>query len=470
MKESQWVIAAVVLAALVFVVVFASQFIGTSNQPTHTDDRGKQVSKVELHFIEKVLPFGPYGQMGELMTAPHEVEEKSRGGQDFFFLNTNNAAVKVGVNRTSCQCSAVEVFVLPGDGAKWVAGVTRELVSAGASGPLSVALSYQAVLADAKARAKGTELLSRSESADVPAGAAGWARLGFNADKVGSKALSAILWFNSPEGRIATLETSVVTHEVVRVRPFIEAGTLNRGQLEKGVALQFHVWSSTRPDFTVTAESASPGDRKADPLLVGEPVRLTREELRRLDEENFTSPPPGDGPNGRALSAWRVTLTLNALAPDGKTPFEVGPFRRSVLVRSPALSEPRSITVRGRVRGLIEIGNDDDSSDVMFGPFPRVKGKKTTLSLSSPEPGVKLTFDRARTPAFLNATLPEKPDVLGERSSWKIEVEVLKGKASGQFPRRGDPLYEDAAFYFKAQDQKGVVHPVRVAAHGTATE
>jgi hypothetical protein len=464
MKESQWVAAALVLAALVFIVVFATQYLGT---PAHrTTDT--PIVKPELTFPDRSLPYVP-GPDGEPLPAPQEYEEKARAVQDFFFINANEEPVKVGLDRTSCQCSAVEVYLLPGPGAVWMGKLAAGLLAMGQAGPVAASASYAVHLGRAvESAANAAELRSKAESAEVPAGAAGWVRLRFNSDKPGPKGITATLWFNSTDGKIATLRTAAMFHEPIRARSSLNLDTLSRDDLEKGVERELFVWSSTRESFSVTVEVA--GGPASDGMQAGKPTRLSREELRALDEANLASP-PGEGPTGRARSAWRIPLLVKAVGPDGKTPFEIGRFRRRIIIRCPEVEGPSGtqvVEVGGRVQGLIEVGAED-SGQLALGPFRRVDGKTAMLPLSTSEPDIKLSLDRARSASFLRVTLPEAPDVGGGRLSWLVKVEVPPETASGQFPRLGDPQYEDSALYFRVE-AKGKAYTVRVPISGTATE
>jgi len=453
MKMSQWVIAAVALAALVFVMVFAGQYIGTSGPSGPVGPA--PVAQAELYFPVKQGP----------QTGAHHNEEKSRGFQDYYFFNTRDKAVKVGLNRTSCRCSAVEVHVLPGDGVLWAAGHAAALLAAAPAGVVGVSFAERAMLADAAKKAEGHEMLSRVETAEVPAGAAGWVRLGFHSEKAGSNNLSAGLWFDGPDGKMATLETTVVTDEAFRVPPRLDASILTAEQLAKGVSFDLFVVSSTRTTLNLVAHAVNTGaSPKADPFVVGTPERQGPAEVARVNAEYAKG--------GSTIGCvYRIPVTLNAVSADGTTPFEVGPFRRTIVIRCPDLPgspEPKSVIVIGRVRGIVEIGNDDDSGLVSFGPFPKTRGKTANITLSSFAAGLELTFDRDKTAPFLTATVPA-PELIADRTTWQVKVAVLANKASGQFPRSGDPQYEDAALYFKARVGK-TTHSVRVGVLGTATE
>jgi hypothetical protein len=477
MKESQWVIAAVVLAALVFVVVFATQYLGTAPQQPgqHT-----QQSTGRLDFAYKAIPDEYEPEKGKMVKLPPpEYEQGAKGWQDYYFLNSTPSEVKVGLNRTTCKCSAVEVHVVPGDGRKWAGAYAEALFMAGFSEPLAAPLSVLATRAALLAmshNAEVTELKGRSVSASVPPGAAGWVRLRWNAERAPGTSLEATLWFDHPRGLTSSLHLVALTFDPVIARQAIPLGALSAEELKKGVKFDIFCMSPLRTSFSIEAEVVRRGPASADTLTLGTPRRLSQKELREvIDDLERQVPDPKRPLNSKPplpLCGYLIPATLSALAPDGKTPLEIGPFTRRVLLRCPDLPgnpEPLAVLITGRARGVVEIGSDEGGGEGSFGEFPRKRGRKITINLSTTEPDLKLTFDRSRTPEYLDAKLPDAPIQVGGRKTWEVRLEVKPGMAVGQFPRQDDPLYEDAAVYFKAEVGK-TPHVIRVAVSGTATE
>ena len=97
-------------------------------------------------------------------------------------------------------------------------------------------------------------------------------------------------------------------------------------------------------------------------------------------------------------------------------------------------------------------------------------GAHEAISLQSNLTGLKLTLDRQRTPAFLDATLAGPTRIGQKRQGWTLEADVLKGKVRGPFPRRGHPLYEDSAIYLKALLPGKSPRSIRIPVRGTANE
>jgi hypothetical protein len=161
-----------------------------------------------------------------------------------------------------------------------------------------------------------------------------------------------------------------------------------------------------------------------------------------------------------------------ATSPDRSRQFDVGPFQRGVLLSSPdVVGEPKLVQIRGRVVGLVELGVSDDEAGgtIDFRTFLRRDGAKATpLQLTSSVPGLKLEFDRAKTPKFLDAKLSDPVKVGEARQGWTLHARVNPNEASGPFPRYEDPLYEDSAIYLLGRVGDKPPRPIRIAVRGTA--
>jgi hypothetical protein len=463
MKQSQWIIAAVVLAAMVFIVTFAMNYLGFT--PTRKTP-GSTREALEVTFFWKEAPFGGHGGI--------ETEEKATGHQDFWFRNDNEKPVKVELKRTSCKCTAVELFLLPEQATERLLSDAVALFGVGSGGRTAALALHCLALPEMQKGALGpAELLRDKESVSVPAGAVGWVRMSWKAEKLGRQIQEAELWMDGKDvGKSARLETRVRFHEALRVNPTLALGLLRDEELVAGVTKHIVCWSSTRPSFRLEARAGLlRGKAASDPFVVGKPERLGPEEVLALQKANNDPDTGSQGSEGQVLCAYRIPVTLLAVSPDKTTPFDIGPFHRGVILSSPDVAaEPKHVTVTGRVRGAVEIGNDEEGGVLNFSSFPKTRGKRQSINLQSDVPGLTLEFDRQRTPRFLSATLgkPEKLD--GSGQTWKLHAEVLPGQASGVFPRREDPAYEDSAVYLKAIAPGKPVRTVRIGVQGTANE
>jgi hypothetical protein len=455
MKQFQVAFALILLAAMVFVVTFAMNFLGGGAGPRAGAEPKQQL---ELLFANKVHPEDNFSSV--------EREEKSSGHHDYWFCNTNAKPVRLGLAGKNCKCSNVEVYLLGAEASRKLLG------DKAIDGPESLAKLLATAMAqpEAERQAARTELQQESDFATVPAGGVGWARVVYKGEKSGPQMVSAKMWMDDPrQGPTATLELRLTFHEALRVQQTLDFGTLTEDEIARGVTDYIYCYSAIRSDLKPPEATAarSKGGPESDPLVIGKAVPLSdKEREEMLQRMKQARPDPTDAPVTKALSAFKIPVTVNAVSSDGKTPFDLGPFRRRVLISSPGLDgEPKSVVIHGRVRGLIEVGNDEDSGDLNFRSFPRAVGRSLKLPLHSNTAGVKLEVDPQRTAAFLKASLQQ----VGDRSNWTLNVEVLPNRASGPFPRR-DPLYEDSAVYLKATAPGKPPRPVRIGVTGTAAE
>jgi hypothetical protein len=484
MNRVQWIVAAGLLAAMVFFGVIAVNYLGGGTDNT---DQSAGDSSAEVTFLTSQdgppQPLRP--PLPPTFDFAVEGEEKARNHRDFWFFNHNDQAVRVGVQK-GCQCSSVDVGVLP---VHDQAGLAAATVGCGTQGPTVATTAFFLTLAGMQTGKDVLtyELLNKSESAPVPAGAVAWLRLNWIPEKAGPKILDATLWVDSEKtGKTVTLSVRTVTYEPIRVvaishdgtrRPeVLGLGILRDEDLQKGLTRYLWCWSSTRTEFRLEAHRGrASGNAASDPFEVGTPEPLTEKELRTLEWENNTSKATADATpsHGRVLSGYKGPVTLRAMSADGKTPFDLGPFHRQVVLTSPDLSHDKlvkGVTVAGRVRGVVEVGNDDQGGDINFRSFRTQDGARESITLQSEVPGLKLKVNQKRTSEFLTARLSGSTQVGEGRQAWTLRAEALKGKAFGTFPRRGDPLFEDSAIYLEAVVPGKPPRSIRIPVRGTGNE
>ncbi|MFO0840801.1 MAG: hypothetical protein U0797_00160 [Gemmataceae bacterium] len=459
MKQAQLVVAAVLLAVMVFAVTFAMNYLGGGSAPkTVETDR----PRLELVFAHKAFPNEPNPM------ATIEREEKTTGNQDFWFCNTNPKPVNVGLTGKNCKCTNVEVFVLPADASARIVSDVKVIDSPESLAKLVDPASGRS---DLEKGATRVALDKEADHAEVPAGGLGWVRLNYKGEKPGRQVVSAKMWMDVVhQGPTVTLQLALTYHEALRVQQTLAFGTMRDEELIRGVTRYVTCFSSTRPSLKLQATAArSKGDPAGDPLEVGQPVPLDeqeRENLKRTLEQPIPNSEMGESTGSKVTCAYKIPVTIRAVSADGKTPVDLGPFRRRLLVSSPEVEgEPKSVVLSGRVRGLIEVGSDEEGVDLNFNVFPRRAGRRQKIPLHSDTQGVKLEVDPSRMPGFLKASLTP----VEGRSAWTLNVEVLPGMASGPFPRK-DPLYEDSAVYLKATIPGKPPRSLRIGVSGTATE
>jgi hypothetical protein len=476
MKQYQWGLALLVLAVMMGLITWAMYHLGSGGLQT-TDQPGARAVR-ELRFYWKQLPLKQHDGI--------EMEEKSTGAQDYWFVNENDEPVTVGLKNKNCKCTSVELYYLPEEASRELADDAAGLIFGCASPmpPLQAAylplVEFQLLALSRVRKLAGApaDLKQGAESVEVPPKRTGWVRLTWRSESEGAQMLWSELWFGSPDSdKTASLTAAVRNYKPLRVRPSLSLGVMREDAIGAGVTGHIICWSSTRTSLNLEAKDGrGHDDPYRDPFVVGKPIPLTSQELRNLEKANaetrdFTW-------MGRVLCAYRIPVTVLAVSKDGKTPFDLGPFRRNVLLSCPGVTEePTQVAVTGMVRGIVEVGADSDSAEIKFGEFPRRKGKSESTSIQSEVAGLSLEVDPRRTSSFLKATL-SPPDRSSRRQEWRLTVQVLPEKAFGVFPRREDPLLEDSAVYLRATwkvaDAKGeertVSRSVRIAVSGTGNE
>jgi len=491
MKQAQWTIAVLVMVIMVFGLTFFVNYLGNPGIQPPGPESGGNGERLELTFNVREYPGGekrepsflliaqvygslglaasgiPLGSMtqnlGALRAAEFmafgpdrlvvDQEIHKPGHHDFWFTNDNDKPVQMGLIKKNCTCSSVWLFVAPSD----VKNRPEE-----------------PRLQELEKSLKGIVLSeSDSPSVVVPAHGAGWVRLAWSGERNQANVpttLSAKLWMDhkGENGTETTLEVRVRFLEPLQVVQDLRdreklVGELSPEQLPHTIVLT--CFSCTRPEFKLkTRVIGLQANPRAEPIQVGQPMPLTPAERQNLDQQL------GSAGQTRVLSGYRVPVIIRNRLEDGKTAIDAGPFRRRVeLGIEDDISEPITVTLTGRIQGDVVVGAPEDGGRVHFGPFDRKKGTRQLVTLRSDKPGLKLEFDRERTPAFLDAHLPDQPRVSPDGgSSWQVQLEVRPSRASGAFPRENDPVYRDSAVYLRAVGP--TIQSVRIPVDGTAND
>jgi hypothetical protein len=469
MKQSQWVLAAGVLAVMVFGLTFAVNYLGSNDPAGGAATSGENKSLLELTFpVGKAVP----AEAG--LGARLEHEEGTPGQQDFWFENRNTEPVTMGLVKTNCRCTSVEAFVLPVERAD----AARKLIAHEGGGTWfdSSAVFFQPALALFQEGLTGSELKQQVASIDVPAGAIGWVRLKWSGEKTGNKSsLEANLWMgDANKGKLATLSVALIFHDALRYKlDPDEAMDFQDEALAKGMATRtIYCWSSTRPKFRL---EVTPGGNPSGPFEIGAVQPLDADARENLAKANWANASTRDVYGGSVLCGYKVTIKLKSTSADGKVPFPLGSYYLGVLLSSPDIEgHSKQVVLVGKVTGWVEVVNNDRYV-IDFDTFKRSVGKHLTIRLDSDHKDLDLKFVRERTPGFLAATVTlERKGSEDEPKRWRLEARVLPGKASGPFPRREDPAYADSAVYLRAEKGskggKKETKIIRIVVKGVASE
>ncbi|MFO0879931.1 MAG: hypothetical protein U0840_21505 [Gemmataceae bacterium] len=464
MKQTQLTIAVVLLAAMVFVASFAMHYLG-GTAPAPRVEPDQTGSRRELIFANRVLPEEDFATI--------EKELRSEGEQDFWFYNPYDKSLKVGLINANCKCTSVEIHALSSETTQQLLGDKLKAVENGPSlHPLLAPLRSRT---DLPALASHLELKPEGEGLEVPAGAIGWVKLRFKGDKVGRQTVQSRLWMdNLRNGQTSTLELRLTFFDPMRTLTNLDFGVLTQDELEKKPVIRHIICLS--PTRTSLELEVSPirtkGTEANDPVVIGKPVKMTDEECKKLEAElQNPNTELGELGTSKVTCAYRIPVTLKPLADDGKTPFDLGYFRRRVLIKTPAIdNDARSVLIRGRIRGLVELGVGEQSGEINLRVFSKRHGKRESMPIVSEMQGVKLEVDESRLPPFLKASLTPGKPTGDNRPSWMLRVEALPDKASGTFPRKDDPLYEDCAVYLISSMPGKQPRSIRIPVGGTASE
>lgn len=388
----------------------------------------------------------------------------STGHLDFWFANPQPTAMEVGLVRTNCDCTGVQVGILAPDGMAdaadwprfqaWV-GRTRSAVVGLAATGLPQALvgalaTEQATHAQLTDRLRWQALLPEKppnpgQSATVPPGAVGVMRVHFEAKKELKQPdhLKAELWTRTA-GTQETVtrgpELTVILRFVpaIQLEPetvVIDVGTVE-GDRPTPPRRLFACWSSTLSRFRLEAHSEDPCVQVTCQPLSAEQMRILESVLQRRKIEA----PVRSGYSVEAVVYGRY----------GKSQLDLGPFYRHIQLDGDVPSRGRErlpeITITGVVHGDVQVsspspepGGERKQDYIALGNFRAVRGKSVTATVEA-NPGVELVPDavqldpKEKLEGIVKARLVRQQNAAGERPTWDLEVTVLPDRLHGPLP------------------------------------
>jgi hypothetical protein len=435
-RTVQWVGAVLILAAMVFGLAFAMNYLdqGPSRRPVA---KGPAGPRLEFKAPVYPLPGKP----------PLVCEHKQQGFHDFWFSNPSDKELTFGLRSVGVK----ERGKLSDANSK---GFRVELYRVPGKSPADMPPPDKQEAAARELAEKLEALpLTTEESRTVSGQSIGWLRLHWdgkqlhwNADLADPQPLEVMLWMDRPQDDQPT-QLAVL---VFVVRPLVVLKDVPLGKLEVRSlpqSWQMDCFSMTRSDLRVEAEVEHRGRPKAaDPLEIVSVERLSDAECREKERKSGGKLP--------LRCAYRVTGKLRDVSPDGTTLCELGPFRRFVRLTCAGTDVAEQVVLTGSVVGDVVVGGPNAGGVVDVG-----QGATGKVSLQSDVPGLELEVDSARTPECLEVKL-EKPEVApsGHRT-WRLVVKVRPGTVSG-------PLPADCAVYIKQKGEGG--RTIRVPVVGTA--
>ena len=372
---------------------------------------------------KKAVPVGPAGAAAlkfSLVRALWDPEdedyaletEKGKDGHfDFPFENTSYQPAELGLKKRSCDCSYLEVCIVPP--VEWE--------------------RYRQEIAKSPVTAKSGDWAwekivdSETKGYEVPAGAKGLVRVTWHGRKApGSRLqLTADMWHQPPgqvgQRRFEKLEVPILMAAPVQFLPTrINIGTI--AARESGVA-DFTLWSATRSTLDFT------GADSKDPLFTYEFKPFSPEERRDL-EKKLRRPAAADkkGENTRVRAAYRFQVTVQEQA-SGKQ-LDQGPFHHDVtfLLDEDKVPGPQ---VSGMVSGDVIVGNTEERGKVDLKIFRAKQGTTRTVALWAND---KIILEpESHTPARLQVHV-KKAEKNGTNVKWLLEVTVPPNSHYGPFP------------------------------------
>ncbi len=392
MKQSlQIVLVVVILVATVGGVAFVRNWVSTPDPNQHPDPAG-----VAVYF-----PMTVYEDT-------REIEIHGVGHQDFRFQNSNDVTVEICLDKKGCKCSKVEALVLSEDEQKSLDGMSPTAVQQ----LLDNSKAWQPLEDD------GTE--AGLKMVTVPAQAAGFVRLKWEAKQIGPERLWAGIWARAvgqpktrgPEKRLEV--PIVVVHPIQINTNKLDILDIRAGQSQ---SVDFYCYSTTRPGFKIKSVK----EKSDDPCFVCTVTQLQGDEGTKAAEVL-------QQPATRLVCLYRLRLTVHERSPDEKSQLDLGPYQREVVLLSDEADQPElSVGVNGTVRGDVTVGTEESQDRVLLKTFPSNKGKEVTIPVETAG-GLKPKKWTVH-PDYIKAELTPRGDS-GNRWSLKVTVppHVLRGR------------------------------------------
>jgi hypothetical protein len=459
--KMQWIIAAVVVAVAVFVFTFLK--INWETKPAD-EPKNQTGAKVTVYFPQTNALFSPDDPSEAVSPRPKVLqwEYDLPGHRDFWFKNTGAETAQVGLIKVSCsRCVSALIALEP---SMWAA--YRDRVAAAAA---SLALGRTDVGADWLGGISATQAWATASSEpdvaweplpeqggfSVPAGASGWVRVAWKADKKGPQLLTAAVWAEANGANIPATTLEVPVNFVLPVQvypPERDIGTLLSGG-PRPTPAEVVCYSHTRDAFTFKVSAQS------DPFLAIERVKpLTQTEREEIAKHT----------GERIASGYHVLVTMRDRLDGGRMP-DLGPFRRDLFIETSVFEEPLKFTVKGTVKGEVTVYTPDGPDRILMGNKGQFKGVfDTTKEATLETTRLDLDLRLVHKPHFLEVELDE-PQVTAGVKTWRIRVTVPKKKVRGAFPRDDPPEYRDSAIYLGIGDANTPDRRIRIPVSGEAS-
>ena len=334
-----------------------------------------------------------------------EIERGKEGHFDFPFENLTGQPAEIGLLKTSCDCTHLDVCLV--SDSEWQQHRQEMLQN-----PLAAQdgnWTWEKVTA------------SETKGFEVPAFGKGLVRVAWNGRKSpGERLKLSVQVWHQPKGAVRERNFDTLEVPIQMAAPLVYTpARLNVGNLgpRDNFVAEFTLWSSTRDELDLKWGDGS------GPLFAYDGRALTPEECRALEKKLRA-----ERENTRVRKAYRLQVNIREQAA-GKQ-MDQGAFQHtlSLNVDGEKIVGPQ---ISGTVKGDIIIGNHEDRGKADFKIFRAKEGVTRTFPLWTDD---KVTLVKeSQVPATLEIKL-NKEESAGNRAKWALEVTVPPNTQYGAFP------------------------------------
>ena len=428
-------IAKVALPVLLFVAIIAgvawmTQYMpnwrGTPVEPPIDKGRKTRGEITEAIKFTRVRAVWEFDERGEDTGYVREYERGVEGRYYFPFQNVLDEPAELGLLGVSCDCTYMDVAVLPAAEFQRVESELREKPWADVK--FEPEPPWQKVTRD-------------SAGAKVPAKGVGLVRISWKGRKDSGEQLRiGLRVFSQAEGtgtaarRFETIDVAVVMANPVRSEPERQSvGVLGPGDVGKA---EFHLWSPTR-------------DREALDLAVKPRADqpLHKYELRPLDDAECKALQERLQKEKKVFTKVRAGYHLTATVHESKggQQLDQGPFQFPPPLTLDELPiEFPTALVSGTVKGDVLIGNFEAGGKVVLKSFPSREGTRKVVPVYAP---AKYALEVAEQhPSALQVKLVKNAkESAGDKMRWDLEIVVPPNGIAGPLPEHSAIILRSSA-------------------------
>jgi hypothetical protein len=423
-------------------IAWLTQFQPSGGRPAAENSASNKGAVEGIDFLETVSDWDPGNKAKEKYV--QEFELGKPGHYDFEFENRTKIDMDLGMIKTSCTCTGIEIALFKNDQQR------AEYRKARLEGGPNVSFPLDWTKLEMTTAERG--------HVTVSAGGGGLLRYGWNGTKPtqGPNAWSAEVWSRPAGGgsdkKLDKLEVAgFYVPPVMFEEDKIDVGTLNPKETRDAT---FRCWSATR-DLVVKPLNA-------DKRIQVEVTPLSPEACKKLADELLQR-----GLLTRVKSGVEVHVRLFEEI-DGKQ-LDMGlllkPAPIEILSDGTKLN-PNLPTIRAAVRGPVVLNASEQGNRIELGLFSAKRGTTKKVTVMSPK-DAKLSFAGC-DPVLLELGVELKEGVPVEsQTPWELIVTAKPGRIPG-------PLAEDGVLVLECKlpplgDAGSVVRQVRIGVVGTAS-